>query len=171
LVSLFGVILVSLARSQITARHLLSALAARPALMGLASGALFGIAAVSYRAAALSLADGSVWLRAACTLASVIVLQTVMMSLYLVLREPGQLTAVLRSWRVTIWVSITGLLGSICWFTAMTMQNAAYVRALGQVELVFTFMATTLIFREELRRAEVLGIFLIVAGILLLLLD
>jgi drug/metabolite transporter (DMT)-like permease len=171
LVSLFGVILVSLARSQITARHLLSALAARPALMGLASGALFGIAAVSYRAAALSLADGSVWLRAACTLASVIVLQTVMMSLYLVLREPGQLTAVLRSWRVTIWVSVTGLLGSICWFTAMTMQNAAYVRALGQVELVFTFMATTLIFREELRRAEVLGIFLIVAGILLLLLD
>jgi drug/metabolite transporter (DMT)-like permease len=171
LVSLFGVILVSLARSQITARHLLSDLAARPALMGLASGAFFGIAAVSYRAAALSLADGSVWLRAACTLASVIVLQTVMMSLYLVLREPGQLTAVLRSWRVTIWVSVTGLLGSICWFTAMTMQNAAYVRALGQVELVFTFMATTLIFREELRRAEVLGIFLIVAGILLLLLD
>ena len=139
--------------------------------MGLASGALFGIAAVSYRAAALSLADGSVWLRAACTLASVIVLQTVMMSLYLVLREPGQLTAVLRSWRVTVWVSVTGLLGSICWFTAMTMQNAAYVRALGQIELVFTLMATTLIFREELRRAEVLGILLIVAGILLLLLD
>jgi drug/metabolite transporter (DMT)-like permease len=171
LVSLFGVILVSLARSQITARHLLTDLTARPALMGLASGALFGIAAVSYRAAALSLADGSVWLRAACTLASVIVLQTVMMSLYLVLREPGQLTAVLRSWRVTIWVSVTGLLGSICWFTAMTMQNAAYVRALGQIELIFTFMATTLIFREELRRAEVLGILLIVAGILLLLLD
>ena len=171
LVSLFGVILVSLARSQITARHLLMDLTARPALMGLASGALFGIAAVSYRAAALSLADGSVWLRAACTLASVIVLQTVMMSLYLVLREPGQLMAVLRSWRVTIWVSVTGLLGSICWFTAMTMQNAAYVRALGQIELVFTFMATTLIFREELRRAEVLGILLIVAGILLLLLD
>jgi drug/metabolite transporter (DMT)-like permease len=171
LVSLFGVILVSLARSQITARHLLTGLTARPALMGLASGALFGIAAVSYRAAALSLADGSVWLRAACTLASVIVLQTVMMSLYLVLREPGQLTAVLRSWRVTIWVSVTGLLGSICWFTAMTMQNAAYVRALGQIELIFTFMATTLIFREELRRAEVLGILLIVAGILLLLLD
>ena len=171
LVSLFGVILVSLARSQITARHLLTDLTARPALMGLASGALFGIAAVSYRAAALSLADGSVWLRAACTLASVIVLQTVMMSLYLVLREPGQLMAVLRSWRVTIWVSVTGLLGSICWFTAMTMQNAAYVRALGQIELVFTFMATTLIFREELRHAEVLGILLIVAGILLLLLD
>jgi uncharacterized membrane protein len=78
---------------------------------------------------------------------------------------------VLRSWRVTVWVSVTGLLGSICWFTAMTMQNAASVRALGQIELVFTFMATTLIFREELHRAEVLGIFLIVAGILLLLLD
>jgi len=139
--------------------------------MGILSGGLFGISAVSYRAAALALPEGSAWLRAAVTLASVVTLQSVMMSLYLVLREPGQIGKVLRSWRVTGLVSVTGLAGSVCWFTAMTLQNAAYVRALGQIELVFTFIATTLVFREEIRRTEIFGILLIVAGILVLVLE
>lgn len=171
LISLAGVIAVSVARSRLQARQLLSDLTARPALMGILSGGLFGVAAVSYRAAALSLPEGTVWVRAAATLACVITMQCVMMTLYLALREPAELRAVLRSWRVTAWVSVAGLAGSICWFTAMTLQNAAYVRALGQIELVFTFLSTTLVFRENIRRMEVVGILLIVAGILVLLLD
>jgi len=170
-ISLAGVITVSAARSSLRARQLLLDLTARPALMGILSGGLFGISAVSYRAAALALPEGSAWLRAAVTLASVVTLQSVMMSLYLVLREPGQIGKVLRSWRVTGLVSVTGLAGSVCWFTAMTLQNAAYVRALGQIELVFTFIATTLVFREEIRRTEIFGILLIVAGILVLVLE
>jgi uncharacterized membrane protein len=62
------------------------------------------------------------------------------------------------------------MLGSVGWFTAMTLQNAAYVRALGQIELVFTFLAAHLIFRESSTRLEVTGILLLVAGILILLL-
>lgn len=171
IVSLVGVITVSVARSSLRAKQLLLDLTARPALMGILSGGLFGVSAVSYRAAALTFPEGTAWLRAAITLATVVTMQSIMMSLYLALREPGQIRAVLRSWRVTSWVSITGLAGSVCWFTAMTLQNAAYVRALGQIELVFTFMATTLVFREEIRRTEIVGILLIVAGILVLILD
>jgi uncharacterized membrane protein len=52
----------------------------------------------------------------------------------------------------------------------MTMQNAAYVRALGQIELVFTFLAAHLVFRETSTRLEVTGILLIMGGILILLL-
>ena len=51
------------------------------------------------------------------------------------------------------------------------MQNAAYVRALGQIELVFTFIATVLFFRERISRTEVLGIALVVAGIIILVLS
>ena len=63
------------------------------------------------------------------------------------------------------------MLGSIGWFTAFAMQNAAYVRALGQIELVFTFIATVLFFRERINRTEVLGIALVVAGIMILILS
>ena len=44
------------------------------------------------------------------------------------------------------------------------------MRALGQIELVFTFIASTLIFREKSTRLEIVGIVLIVTGIVTLLL-
>ncbi len=51
----------------------------------------------------------------------------------------------------------------------MTLQQVAYVRALGQVELVFTFISSVFVFRERINRLEVTGCLLIVSGILLLL--
>ena len=65
---------------------------------------------------------------------------------------------------------LAGVGASIAWFTAFTMQNAAYVRALGQIELVFTFFASVVIFRETTNRMELTGILLVVAGILTLVL-
>ena len=96
--------------------------------------------------------------------------QTVTMGIYLLVREPGQFGEVLKSWRVAGWVGLTGVLGSIGWFTAMTIQNAAYVRALGQIELLFTFVVAHLIFREKTAKMELAGIVLVVGGILILLL-
>lgn len=52
----------------------------------------------------------------------------------------------------------------------MTLQNAAYVRALGQIELLFTFAVTYFYFRERASLNEIAGIVLIVGGILVLLL-
>jgi drug/metabolite transporter (DMT)-like permease len=86
-------------------------------------------------------------------------------------REPGQITAVLRNWKVAAVVGLSGMAASACWFTAMTIQNAAYVRALGQIELVFTFAASYFIFKEKSSRMELVGIGLVVAGIFVLLLN
>ena len=107
-------------------------------------------------------------MQAGFTLAGVILAQTIAMAAWMSWREPGQLHAVLRSWR---WASLAGLAGavsSIGWFTAMTIQNAAYVRALGQIELLFTFAAGIIIFKERSSRLEVTGILLVTAGILIL---
>ena len=72
--------------------------------------------------------------------------------------------------RATVGMGFAGALASIGWFTAFTLQNASYVRAVGQVELLFTFVATTAFFREKVTAAEIVGIVLVCAGILLLLL-
>jgi hypothetical protein len=37
------------------------------------------------------------------------------------------------------------MLASAGWFSAMTLQNAAYVKAVGQIELVFAFLASRLL--------------------------
>ncbi|MEL6961437.1 MAG: hypothetical protein AAFO01_01700 [Pseudomonadota bacterium] len=169
-ISLVGVFLISAARAPKGIAGIVGSLTERTALIGMASGAMFGISAVSYRAASLSLGGEGFLMQAAFTLATVTVLQTVIMTLYLYASEPGQLTAVLRSWRVSSLVGLTGMLASAGWFTAMTVQNAAYVRALGQVELVFTFAASYLVFGERSSRLELLGIALDTFGILVLLL-
>jgi len=171
LISLAGVFAISSARAPKGITGLLGSLTERTALIGIASGACFGISAVSYRAASLSLGGDGFLMQAAFTLAAVTTFQTVLMAIYMRFREPGQITAVLRSWRVSSLVGLAGMLASAGWFTAMTIQNAAYVRALGQIELIFTFVFSYFVFGERSNRLEMIGIALVTAGILVLLID
>ena len=170
LISLAGVFAISSARAPRGIGGLPGSLTDHTALIGIASGACFGLSAVSYRAASLSLGGDGFLMQAAFTLAAVTTFQTVLMAIYMRWREPGQITAVLRSWRVSSLVGLTGMLASAGWFTAMTIQNAAYVRALGQVELIFTFVFSYFVFGERSNRLELIGIFLVTVGILVLLL-
>ena len=80
-----------------------------------------------------------------------------------------RLAATARNWKVSSLVGVAGSLASMGWFTAMTIENASYVRALGQVELVFTFASSHFLFREKTERLELIGILLVIGGILLLL--
>ncbi|MGI9417815.1 MAG: DMT family transporter [Geminicoccaceae bacterium] len=169
LISLAGVFAISSARAPKGLDELIGSLTERTALIGIASGACFGVSAVSYRAASLSLRGDGFLMEAAFTLAAVTTFQTVLMAVYMHFREPGQITAVLRSWRVSSLVGLTGMLASAGWFTAMTIQNAAYVRALGQVELIFTFAFSYFVFGERSNRLELIGIALVTLGILVLL--
>jgi drug/metabolite transporter (DMT)-like permease len=170
LVSLVGVIAISAARAPAGLAGIARSWMARPALIGLASGSFFGVAAVSYRGASLSLGGDGFVVQAAFTLAVVLVFQTVMMATFMALRDPGEITRVIKAWRVAGLVGLSGAVASIGWFTAMTVQNAALVRALGQIELVFTIASSVLIFREKILRLELTGIVLVVAGIIILLL-
>lgn len=167
LTSLIGVLVLTLRSAS---GGLWRALLSPAALPGLAAGAAFAVSVIAYRSAALSLLSGDFLVRSAATLACVTVFQTVVMGLWLVVREPGEVPRVLRAGRSAWLVGISGMLASACWFAAMTLYNAAYVRALGQVELVFAFASGVLLFGERSRPLEVLGVILIVAGVALLLL-
>ncbi len=142
----------------------------RATALGLLAGGCFGASAIGYRGASLALDGGGVLTRAALTLAVVTTFQTIAMALWLTRREPGEIGRVLARWRVTALVGATGMLGSLGWFTAFTLQNAAYVRALGQVELVFSILGSWLIFRERTSWRELAGIVVLVASILMLIL-
>ncbi len=138
----------------------------RATLLGIAAGALFGLSALGYRGATLQIANPDALFRATAALAMVTVFQSLTMALWLRWREPGELRRVLRSWRATLPVGVTGVLGSLGWFTAFALQNAAYVRAVGQIELLFSVVISALWFRETPRRIEALGIALLTASIL-----
>lgn len=138
--------------------------------LGIASGVLFAISAVSYRGASLDVAEADPVLRAAVTLAAVVGMQTLMMLVWLRLREPGQIGAVWAARRVALWIGLMSMGGSLCWFIAFTLQNAAYVKALGQVELIMSVAASTLFFRERISGREWAGMAVLVCSILMLVL-
>lgn len=143
----------------------------RPVLYGLLAGGLFGLSAIGYRGATLELMPLPFFLRALLALAAATALQTIVMSGWLVWREPGELSRVVARWRRTVLVGLTGMAGSLGWFTAFSLQNAAYVRALGQVEIVFTMIASVLVFRERLLPREASGIALVFFSVLLIVLS
>jgi drug/metabolite transporter (DMT)-like permease len=76
----------------------------------------------------------------------------------------------LKHWRLCLFVGITSVLGSIGWFTGASYQNAAYVKALGQVEFFITLILTYRLFKERISMIEYLGMFLILASVVILLL-
>ena len=169
-IGMVGILALSVAHSTVTWKALATGLFEKPTMIGLLSGAFVGASVVFYRGAALALGDGEVVIRSAFALAVSLVMQTVIMGLYLLLREPGQMTAVLRHWRPSLAVGVAGFLASVGWFAALALQNGAYVRAVGQIELVFTFIASVVFFKEKTTRPELLGIALILAAILILVL-
>ena len=148
------------------ARHLFS----RAVALGLGSGLLFAISAVCYRGATLELAAEDPILRASVTLCAVVLWQTAVMALWLGLRDPGQIAAVWRARRVALWVGLTSMGGSLCWFVAFALQTAAYVKALGQVELILSLLASVFFFREKITQREIAGMGLLALSILVLVL-
>jgi drug/metabolite transporter (DMT)-like permease len=142
----------------------------RATALGLGAGILFGVSGNGYRGASLSLGDGDVFYRAIITLALVTAFQTLAMALWLVWRERGEIMRVLRAWRVAGLVGITSMIGSICWFTAFTLQNAAYVNAVGQIELLFSLLIGAFVFGEKVSMREWQGLSLLTVSIIMLVL-
>ena len=146
----------------------LSDLRNRAAGLGIASGILFAFSAVSYRGASLTLATNDPLLRAGVTLMAVVLMQTLIVTVWLHFCERGEMARVWGARRVAVWIGLTSMGGSLCWFIAFTLQNAAYVKALGQVELILSVIASTLFFKEKITNREAIGMTILVASILLL---
>lgn len=138
----------------------------RAIMLGLASGIFFAISAVAYRGATLEIDSTDTFLRSGLTLAIVVLWQTASLGLWLRLREPGQITATLIAWRQSALVGIFSLLGSWCWFAAFSLQSAAYVFAVGQIELILSLLVGMIWFRERLTQRELFGVVLLTVSIL-----
>jgi drug/metabolite transporter (DMT)-like permease len=168
-VSVAGVMLISVAHVAVSLKSLIVSAFSRNALIGLASGTAFGIAAVAYRAASLSLGRPNFMMQAAVTLAFVIAMQTAVMLSWMMLKERAEIARIAKAWKLSLFAGLAGASASFGWFAAMTLQQAAVVKSLAQIEMIFTFAASVFFFRERITRLEVLGCGLIVGGILLLL--
>ena len=93
------------------------------------------------------------------------------MTLEMYWRDPATLRKVAAFWKRGSLVGLVGATASAGWFSASLLQNAAYVRAFGQVELLFAIGSSVLFFRERLKGRELAGIILLILALVLLLLS
>ena len=170
-ICLGGVAILSVRGSFTNIRNVLADLTHKGALYGILSGIFFAIAAGTIREASKDLTSGDFMIRGITTLASMNTIQIVLMLAYLAKRDPSQFRKIGVNWRSSIWVGIFSVLGSAGWALAMTLENAALVRAVGQIELVFTFIASHVVLKERPSTGEWIGSLLVVGGVVLILIE
>jgi drug/metabolite transporter (DMT)-like permease len=141
----------------------------RPTLLGLASGAMFGLSAVGYRGAILNLNLPDYLMAATFTMTAGLIIQAVPLTLYLWLRDPSVLRAIFAAWRPSLLAGFLGALASQFWFLAFALATAASVRTLALVEVLFAQAISRFMFGQRTTSREMLGVVLIVAGVALLL--
>jgi drug/metabolite transporter (DMT)-like permease len=141
----------------------------KPALLGIASGALFAIAAIGFRGGIRALDAPNFVLGATTTLATGLFIQTALLSAWLYLFDRKTLMAILNLWRPSMLAGFTGAFASQMWFLAFALETAAKVRTLALVEILFAQVVSRNLFKQTLASREALGIGLIVVGVLVLL--
>jgi drug/metabolite transporter (DMT)-like permease len=140
----------------------------RPTLLGLSAGACFAMSAIGFRGAILSLHDPSYAMAATFTMAAGLALQTILLTVYLALRDRAVLAAIAAAWRPSVFAGFMGALASQFWFLAFALATAASVRTLALVEVLFAQAISHFVFAQPISRREYLGIVVIVIGVVLL---
>ncbi len=138
-------------------------------LLGLASGLCFALTTLWVREA--SLMTGLPFLQSASyVLFWVLLVQTLVLLLWLLVRNPDTLRALWQRPKLVFIISFCSFVGSIGWFTAMSLETVALVKTLGQVEIFFTLLISAKWFKERLTGSDKVGLGLILIGALLVIL-
>ena len=160
LVATAGVIVISLKAGE--------ARSTRSTVVGLFSGALFGLSAIGYRGAILSLRLPDFVVAATFTVTVGLIIQAAALSLYLALRDAKILRAIARAWKPSLFAGFMGAFASEFWFLAFAITTAANVRTLALVEVLFAQGVTHFVFKQPTTTRESIGIVMVVVGVALL---
>ncbi len=142
---------------------------ARPVLFGIASGAMFAVAAIGFRAAIRALDTPSFVLSASVILCLGLTIQSSLLLAYMLWRDRQSLLATLRAWRPSLLAGALGAFASQAWFLAFAVESAARVRTLALIEIFFAQLLSKRLFSQQASGQEWFGMFLLLVGVLLVL--
>ena len=150
-----------------TIKLLLSSVSSLGTFIGLLSGLLLAASVVTFRMSIISI-DGPLLDRSLFISFIAIIFQTILVGLYLLLFKKDQLFAVIKFWRPSLPAGLCGTGATFGWFVAFGLTTAAEVRAVGQIELIFSILISIIFFREKIRKTELFGIILLGISILII---
>jgi drug/metabolite transporter (DMT)-like permease len=142
----------------------------RPIVIGVCSGALFGLSAIAFRAGIEAVPQGSFMMRSLLMLVVSLALQCGMLLAWFAVRGAAPLAASLRHWRVSVGAGALAALASAGWFVAFSLTLAANVRTLALIEMPVVALVARQVSGKWLSAREASGFALITVGVALLLL-
>jgi drug/metabolite transporter (DMT)-like permease len=140
----------------------------KPTVIGLVAAAAFALSAIGYRGAIITVSGVSFVTAATYTLVWGLLVQTVILSIYLLWRAPEILKKILAMWRPSLLAGFMGAFASQFWFLAFALTAAANVRTLALIEVLFAQGVAYYSFKQRASLREIVGIVLIVVGVALL---
>jgi len=166
IVSTIGVFIFSTKDRNAIFKNLLS----KSTLVGFACGFLLALSVVAFRAAALSLVDlKSSFEMALSTLFFGVSIQTFILTIYIFLFEKEQFKKMYQNKKQCIATGFCGFITTLSWFYVFTLMQAAIVRAVGQIELLFSYIASRYYFKEKIKLIEIIGISVFAIGVTIIL--
>jgi drug/metabolite transporter (DMT)-like permease len=140
----------------------------KPTIIGLVAAAAFALSAIGFRGAIITISGVSFVTAASYTLVFGLFVQTLVLTVYLLLRAPDVLKKILGLWKPSMLAGFMGAFASQFWFLAFALTAAANVRTLALVEVLFAQAVAYYSFKQPISARELSGIALIVLGVALL---
>jgi len=97
-------------------------------------------------------------------------IEVAILSVALFLRQPHEFRLVPVHWRRMLPLGASAFTGSICWFWAYSLTLVAYVKAVGQIEVVFAIALAIRVWEEQEVWRQLPGVALLTIGIALVVL-
>jgi|TARA_A200000113_G_scaffold102774_1_gene92147 drug/metabolite transporter (DMT)-like permease len=166
IVATIGVIVITIKDVKLFFRNFFS----KVTLIGLTTGLILGLSVVYFRAAALSLENfSSNFDKAITTLFFGLFIQTAVVTTYLLIFEKSEFKKFYQNKVEICLTGLAGFLATLSWFFAFTLIQASFVRAVGQIEILFSYMSSKYLFKEKITFIEIMGIIIFISGATLLL--
>jgi drug/metabolite transporter (DMT)-like permease len=141
-------------------------LSIKTVIIGLACGTCFALTSLFVREAS-HLLDVPFPHSAAWVLLWVICIQTSLLVSYIAIKDRSTFVALKNNAKMTLVTSVISCFGTICWFSAVSLHHVAYVKTLGQVEVLLTMLVATFWLKNKVHKHEIIGLLLIATAAIL----
>jgi len=149
-------------------KNIINSFFSKSTVVGLLCGTLLALSVVFYRGSMEFLEfTNKNFDRALLTLFAATIIQTSLITLYLLLFEISEFKKIKSNIKLSSLAGFFGFSATISWFYSFSLVQAALVRAVGQIELLFSYISSRFMFKEKIRYIEIFGIIIFIFGLIL----
>ena len=138
--------------------------------LGVSCGIFLGLSSVLYKVALDSVTSDLIYKKVLILSFLALAFQSAIFGIYILVTEGTQnALKLMLIWKRGLPVGFFACAATFCWFYAFSLVDATLVRAVGQLEIVFSVMISFIFYKERITGFELIGMSLITISILALL--